>query len=42
MICVWYCNLKRGDISALFGGDISTDVEEQLLRRRKWDKVLVF
>ena len=33
---------EEGDISALFGGDISTDVEEQLLRRRKWDKVLVF
>ena len=34
---------EEGDISALFGGDISTDVEEQLIRRRKkWDKVLVF
>lgn len=30
---------EEGDISALFGGDISTDVEEQLIRRRKWDKV---
>lgn len=42
MICVWYCNLEEGDISALFGGDISTDVEEQLIRREKWDKVLIF
>ncbi len=33
---------EEGDIRALFGGDISTDVEEQLLRRRKWDKVLIF
>ena len=33
---------EEGDIRALFGGDISTDVEEQLIRRRKWDKVLVF
>ena len=33
---------EEGDIRALFGGDISTDVEEQLSRREKWDKVLVF
>lgn len=33
---------EEGDIRALFGGDISTDVEEQLIRRRKWDKVLIF
>ena len=33
---------EEGDISALFGGDISTDVEEQLIRREKWDKVLIF
>mgnify|MGYP002225157868 CR=1 FL=1 len=30
---------EEGDIRALFGGDISTDVEEQLSRREKWDKV---
>ena len=33
---------EEGDIRALFGGDISTDVEEQLSRREKWDKVLIF
>lgn len=42
MTGVWCYNFEEGDISALFGGDISTDVEEQLIRRRKWDKVLVF
>ena len=32
---------EEGDIRALFGGDISTDVEEQLSRREKWDRIIV-